>query len=137
MRMPALNLAHCTLAFYGLAVAWALFCIIWPESDFTICLFKTLTGLPCPTCGTSRALVHLAHGHPADAASQTALIFPLLALAPWPFLAAIADVIKGGHRTRQMFRWVDALARQHHLWFVALGAAVLGYWVTKLLTPLL
>jgi hypothetical protein len=26
------------------------------------CLFKTFTGFPCPTCGTTRSLVHLAKG---------------------------------------------------------------------------
>jgi hypothetical protein len=26
------------------------------------CLFKAFTGFPCPTCGTTRSLVHLAKG---------------------------------------------------------------------------
>jgi uncharacterized protein DUF2752 len=31
------------------------------------CVFKGLTGLACPTCGATRALLALASGHPAQA----------------------------------------------------------------------
>jgi hypothetical protein len=27
------------------------------------CLFRAFTGIPCPTCGATRSLVHLAHGN--------------------------------------------------------------------------
>lgn len=33
----------------------------------TLCLFKRVTGLPCPSCGTTRAAEHLARGHVAQA----------------------------------------------------------------------
>ncbi len=29
----------------------------------TVCLFKEVTGIPCPSCGTTRSLVALIHGN--------------------------------------------------------------------------
>jgi hypothetical protein len=42
-----------------------------------ICAFKAYTGIPCPTCGTTRSLVHLAYG---DIASSL-ILNPLFSLA--------------------------------------------------------
>ena len=28
----------------------------------TVCLFKNTTGIPCPSCGSTRATLHLLHG---------------------------------------------------------------------------
>jgi hypothetical protein len=41
------------------------------------CVFKTFTGIPCPTCGTTRSLVHLAHGDIAG----SLILNPLFSLA--------------------------------------------------------
>ena len=46
------------------------------------CAFKGLTGIPCPTCGSTRAVLHLSHGD-----FLAALVFnPLTSLC---FLAAV------------------------------------------------
>ncbi len=37
------------------------------------CPFRALTGLPCPTCGTTRALLALANGHPGAALLENPL----------------------------------------------------------------
>jgi hypothetical protein len=41
------------------------------------CAFKAFTGIPCPTCGTTRSLVHLAHGDIAG----SLILNPLFSLA--------------------------------------------------------
>lgn len=56
---------------------------------FSICFFKAFTGLPCPTCGGTRALACLAH---LDVASAFAMN-PLVAAGAFMIAAwALADL---------------------------------------------
>jgi hypothetical protein len=45
------------------------------------CTFRALTGLPCPTCGATRAVVHLAEGHLLSALAMNPLAFSVFVLA--------------------------------------------------------
>ena len=52
------GLIYGTIAFMALIAARIL-----PVQDMMpSCAFKAFTGIPCPTCGTTRSLVHFAHG---------------------------------------------------------------------------
>jgi hypothetical protein len=55
-----------------------------------LCLFKELTGLPCPTCGLTRGALALLHGHFAEAISFNPLAFAILAVAAIWLLARLA-----------------------------------------------
>ena len=56
---------------------------------FTVCILKAFTGIPCPTCGSTRAVGCLAHGDlPGAFAMNPLAAAALLALVPW----ALADL---------------------------------------------
>ena len=55
---------------------------------FTVCLFKAFTGLPCPTCGSTRAVGRLVHLDVAGAIAMNPLAtLGVVVLAIW----AVAD----------------------------------------------
>ncbi|OFQ23701.1 hypothetical protein HMPREF2955_06640 [Prevotella sp. HMSC073D09] len=51
---------------YILGVAWLLLNVVWP-TNVVVCPIRSVTGMPCPACGTTRGLVHLLHGEPWQA----------------------------------------------------------------------
>lgn len=46
---------------------WLFHAASTPESDTTVCLFKNITTLPCPSCGTTRSVICLLNGHIEEA----------------------------------------------------------------------
>jgi Protein of unknown function (DUF2752) len=53
----------------------------------TLCLFRELTGLPCPFCGGTTAAVRLGHGNIRGALAASPLAVAML--ATWPLLDAV------------------------------------------------
>ena len=47
------------------------------DQSITLCLFKRLTGIPCPSCGLTRGGLHLLQGHLAQAWLCNPLLFSL------------------------------------------------------------
>jgi uncharacterized protein DUF2752 len=58
-----------------------------PHRPATLCLFRELTGLPCPLCGGTTAAVLLGHGDLKGALGASPLAVGLL--ATWPLLDVI------------------------------------------------
>lgn len=53
--------ATCLLGYSWLA--WSYFHNIADATDFGVCMFKQVTTIPCPSCGSTRAIVALIHGN--------------------------------------------------------------------------
>jgi len=57
------------------------------------CVFRGLTGIPCPTCGSTRSLMHLSHGDILSAFFMNPLTTLCLIAAIVYFFASIMRVV--------------------------------------------
>jgi hypothetical protein len=75
---------------YGLIALLALFAARFlPILELApACAFKALTGLPCPTCGSTRSIVHLSHFRFFSSLAMNPLLFV-------SFLAAVVALLYG------------------------------------------
>jgi hypothetical protein len=74
----------------GLLVAVALPSAAWLRLGLPVpvCLFRESTGIPCPTCGSTRLLESLLSGRILEAAAMNPLVFAgLAAVLVWALLS--------------------------------------------------
>lgn len=89
-------------------------------THFTLCHFKRVTGLPCPTCGTTRMVENLATGHPVQAVLMNPFVFGL-----WLVLVSTIALRIGFGRKLV----VDMPRRQKKAAWITLGVLFLANWV--------
>jgi uncharacterized protein DUF2752 len=88
----------------------------------SLCVFKAVTGIPCMTCGTTRALARLAHLDLAGALAMNPLTtLGTLALVPW----GLADLALLPRRRALSLELSPAGARAAR---IAAALAVLANW---------
>lgn len=88
------------------------------------CPFEALTGIPCPGCGMTRAMLSLIAGNPGDAAVHNPFCFFLLFVVAASILPApwLKKAFPGAGRVLP------------HLYIVVL-VLVIGFWVFDRLLP--
>ncbi len=88
----------------------------------TICPLRRLTGIPCPTCGSTRAFVLLLKGDVSGAVSLQPLIS--LAMLVCPLLYTLSLAILGVRRTQTV---IAGASRNRLFWFTVVCAALLNW----------
>ena len=91
---------------------------LWTGFAFT-CFFKTLTGIPCPACGTTRFILgDFTHGNPLGIIVGAAMLLPIL---------VIFDLLTRGDRVIRLYLWVEKQCRRPMVAVFLIGLVVLNW----------
>lgn len=93
-----------------------------------VCLFRFVTGIPCPSCGSTRSVISLLHGHFLEALSINPLgiiVAVIMIVAPvWIFF----DLAAGKSTFSRMYGFLERMLMKPAI-AIPLIAAVLLNWV--------
>src|SRR5262245_14460797 len=96
-------------------------------ADHSPCLFRNITTLPCPSCGTTRAMVMLIDGNIAGAAITNPLAILALGLLIVGAFSALRDAITGSRDFPQLWVAAEKILRRKSV-FLPLTGLLLVNW---------
>jgi hypothetical protein len=106
------------------------------HAHVTLCVFKHMTGVPCPSCGVTRSLLSILHGNIQEALwiNPLGLVAAILltVLPVW----ALYDGVQRKRTLPTAYRWAELRLQQHKILYVPLIALVLVNWGWNILKNL-
>ncbi len=101
------------------------------EEAFNTCIFKQVTGIPCPSCGSIHSIVSILHGDLKKAFAENPLGFAgILIVAVIPYWI-LADLILGRESFYRFYLRINAFLKRKVVLF-GLLFIVLLIWLVKL-----
>ena len=131
------------MKFYSLIFVTLLFAYGWlgynmyfdtlhDHDTFTVCLFKNLSGMPCPSCGSTRAILLLLEGNLLDSVKMNPLGIPMIAaLLLFPFWV-VFDLVMDRSSLINTFHQLEESLKKKYISYPAIGAVLL-LWSWKIL----
>jgi hypothetical protein len=120
--------------------AWIGLHLFFPDvlvtSSSTVCLFKNVTSLPCPSCGITRSVLLIFHGDFQEAPLLNPLGFVVaLALITLP-VWILYDILSGKTTLAHSILWTEKLIKSRKSVYIPLVALVLINWGWNILKNL-
>jgi hypothetical protein len=99
------------------------------HADFTVCIFKSITGVPCPSCGITRSVLQILHGNWIDAILINPLgLMVIVILVTIPIWIAADFYLKNASLV-YVFKRVETLLRTKAVYLPLLLLCLLNwYW---------
>jgi hypothetical protein len=106
------------------------------DTSATVCLFKNITGIPCPSCGITRSLLLLIAGDFQGALLMNPLgmfaAMALLSFPPW----ILTDLLRGKNTLARSFLWTEKRIKTKKAIYLPLVALALLNWGWNILKEL-
>lgn len=100
--------------------AWVVYALISQHSSFTICLFKRMYGIPCPSCGSTRCLMRLMKGDLSGLWEANPLGAFLGVAGVLATICLLFDLIRGTSHLQQVYRIMERMAVRWKWIFIVL-----------------
>lgn len=124
------------LSLFGVGHAWLFYVIHFATANqwHVSCLFKHVTGIPCPSCGTTTAVRHLLEGDFIGALSYNPLgyiVGPALVVVP---IWILSDLVRRRDTFFKAYVFLEEQLRRKKVYFPLL-LLLLVVWGIKLYSP--
>jgi len=123
------NLYILTLSLSLVGYGWLSWNTIEKSKTPTLCLVKHVTGIPCPSCGTTTAMIELIHGNVLSSLLINpfgVLMTAVLIIFPgW----IIADLLRKRESFFKFYQWVEIVLNQRRWISVPAILVVIINWV--------
>lgn len=121
--MPKKNLYLLILGFALAGYFWVIlnhYLLKTNKPTLNVCLFRQATGIPCPSCGTTHAILSITKGNFRQALDENILGFPVaMMLVIFPVWILI-DLIRKKESFYQFYFWAESFLRKKWVAYFAL-----------------
>jgi len=128
--MPVKKLYLLILGFAFTGYSWVIlnhFLLKTNKPTLNICLFRQVTGIPCPSCSTTHAVLSITKGNFRQALEENILGFPvalmLLIFPAW----ILADLIRKKESFYHFYFWAESLLRKKWVAYSAIAFLIANW----------
>ncbi len=82
------------------------------SNGFTVCIFKNVAGIPCPSCGSTRAVEPILHGNIIESLLWNPFgLLLIIGLAITP-IWLLKDIVKKDNSLYRFYQYIDVIFKK-------------------------
>lgn len=97
-----------------------------------LCLLKRISGVPCPSCGTTRSILSILHGHFKEAFYLNPLGYLAVIILLTAPIVLVVGLIKKRNYLYEVFSFINSTKWTYKVWIPALTVLIIN-WIWNIL----